>query len=94
MPEQKSLNKNTIAIICRTTAKEKSRRKLDTRKTALDLFLGNGVELAMPFPRFVSQTKIPPAADTGQRPDPVQPFECQRNGGGGTCGSPLCHEGL
>ena len=23
MPEQKSLNKNTIALICRTTAKEK-----------------------------------------------------------------------
>ena len=26
MPEQKSLNKNTISLICRTTAKEKSRR--------------------------------------------------------------------
>lgn len=31
-------------------------RKLDTRKTVLDLFFGNGVALAMPFPRFVSRS--------------------------------------
>ena len=30
--------------------------KLDTRKTVLDLFFGNGVALAMPFPRFVSRS--------------------------------------
>ena len=30
--------------------------KVDTRKTVLDLFFGNGVALAMPFPRFVSRS--------------------------------------
>jgi ABC-type Na+ transport system ATPase subunit NatA len=35
---------------------ENRRGKLDTRKTVLDLFFGNGVALAMPFLRFVSRS--------------------------------------
>ena len=30
--------------------------ELDTRKTVLDLSFGNGIALAMPFPRFVSRS--------------------------------------
>lgn len=36
--------------------KKSTHLKLDTRKTVLDLFFGNGVALAMPFPRFVSRS--------------------------------------
>ena len=55
-PNRKTNQKRASTYLVTDLEATSSCSKVDTRKTVLDLFFGNGVALAMPFPRFVSRS--------------------------------------